>query len=209
VSVDLDVIPLANRYFPAIELREDDFVTGYVVPALSAIGSGKICVAGTCTRIHDAAAYHDHNWGVWRDVTWEWGIAHGSKLSLLYGGVYTPEQNPPTGTPRSSSPFFLTCVDSLGVKQVLRFTTIEYSGNREASGAARATAPRAFSLVAAQGSDTLRLHVRVLDALATPMGSGAFQRVFLQMRGSFVLSGRSEGQTVADSGTGFFETYRR
>jgi hypothetical protein len=39
------------------------------------------------------------------------------------------------------------------------------------------------------------------------MGAGDFRRVFLQMRGSFVLTGRVAGQTVSDSGMGFFETY--
>jgi hypothetical protein len=47
----------------------------------------------------------------------------------------------------------------------------------------------------------------VVDALATAMGSGGFRRVFLQMRASFMLAGRVLGQVVADSGSGFFETY--
>jgi hypothetical protein len=209
VSMDLDLRPLANRYFPPIELREDGFVTGYVVPALGARASGEICVAGKCTRIHDAPAYHDHNWGVWQDVTWEWGIARGHSLSVLYGGVYSPEHIRQGEDRTIDSPFFLTSVDSLGVRQVLRFTTIGYSGSRQAAGPSGATSPRAFSFVAAQGSDTLRLNVRVVDALATRMGTGAFRRVFLQMRGRFLLSGRLQGEAVADSGVGFFETYRR
>jgi hypothetical protein len=39
------------------------------------------------------------------------------------------------------------------------------------------------------------------------MNTGGFRRVFLQMRGHFTLSGRLLGEMVADSGTGFFETY--
>jgi hypothetical protein len=39
------------------------------------------------------------------------------------------------------------------------------------------------------------------------MGAGGFRRVFLQMRGRFTLHGRLLGETVADSGQGFFETY--
>jgi hypothetical protein len=47
----------------------------------------------------------------------------------------------------------------------------------------------------------------VVDALGTRMSTGGFRRVFLQMRGRFSLEGRLLGRTVADSGTGFFETY--
>jgi hypothetical protein len=66
VRLELEVRPLANRYFPAVELRDDDFVSGYVVPGLAATASGRLCVAGRCAVVADAPAYHDHNWGVWR-----------------------------------------------------------------------------------------------------------------------------------------------
>ena len=204
VRLDLSVTPAPNRYFPPVELRDVGFVSGYVVPGLIANGSGKICVGQRCTRFTDVPAYHDHNWGVWRNVTWEWGAGRGSGLSLLYGGVHAPTD---AGSSNDSSPFFLTLVDSLGVKQVLRFGRIAYRGSLPASGAAGATSPQRFCIVAGRESDTLRLDVRVVDALATEMGTGGFRRVFLQMRGLFSLSGRVLGQAVADSGTGFFETY--
>jgi hypothetical protein len=97
----------------------------------------------------------------------------------------------------------------MGVKQVLRFDRIEYRGSRPVSGTVRVTAPERFSLVATREADTLHLDVRVSDALATEMATAGFRRVFLQMRGSFTLTGRVLDQTVADSGTGFFETYVR
>jgi hypothetical protein len=207
VRLDLNVTPTPNRYFPPVEFQDEEFVSGYVVPGLVAKGSGRICVGHRCHRFTDVPAYHDHNWGVWRDVTWEWGAARGSRLSLLYGGVYGPGRRQAVGTSSISSPFFLTMLDSLGVKQVLRFGGIGYSGSRRASGAVGATAPERFSIVANREADTLRLEVRVVDALATRMDSGGFRRVFLQMRGRFALSGRVLGQVVSDSGTGFFETY--
>src|SRR4029079_12918791 len=83
VRLDLDVRPLSNRYFPPVELRDDDFLSGYVVPGLAASASGTACVAGGCRGRADIPAYHDHNWGVWRDVTWEWGAARGAGLSIL------------------------------------------------------------------------------------------------------------------------------
>jgi hypothetical protein len=195
---DLDLTPAPNRYFPPVELRDEEFLSGYAVPALVATASGRICVGARCQTFGNAPAYHDHNWGVWRDVTWEWGAARGNRVSLLYGGVYGAS---------ASSPFFLSVLDSLGVKQVLRFDRIHYEGNRKTSGVVRASAPAQFGLLASRDSDTLRLDVRVVDALGTEMGAGGFRRVFLQMRGSFKVTGRLLGETLADSGAGFFETY--
>ena len=106
-----------------------------------------------------------------------------------------------------TSPFFLTLVDSLGVKQVLRFSGIEYQGSRNVSGPRGATAPTRFTLTATREADTVNLDVHVTDALATEMTASDFHRVFLQMRGSFTVRGKVIGQIVADSGSGFFETY--
>ena len=155
-----------------------------------------------------APAYHDHNWGVWRDVTWEWGAARGATLSLLYGGVYGPERGREGVGAAVTSPFFLTLVDSLGVRQVLRFARVAYEGAQPAAGAAGAAAPRRFTLVATRGADSVSLSVDVEHALATEMSAASFRRLFFQMRGRFALTGRVGGAEVSDTGRGFFETYR-
>jgi hypothetical protein len=83
------------------------------------------------------------------------------------------------------------------VKQVLRFNRIQYQGAR----------PTRFTLVGTREADTVRLDVQVADVLATETRASQFRRLFLQMRGRFTLAGRVAGETVADSGMGFFETY--
>jgi hypothetical protein len=150
--------------------------------------------------VREAAAYHDHNWGVWRDVTWEWGAAQGTELSLLYGGVYGPQD-------AGSSPFFLTLTDSMGVYRVLRFGRIAYSGSRPAEGLPGAQAPERFSLMGVWEADTVRLSVQVDHALASKVTASTHRRTFLQMRGRFELSGKVLGDSLHDRGQGFFETY--
>ncbi|HYC31603.1 MAG TPA: hypothetical protein VEB59_04895, partial [Gemmatimonadales bacterium] len=196
VRLDLAVRPLPNRYFPPVELREEALLSGYVVPGLAASASGRVCLDTRCREIRDAPAYHDHNWGVWRDVTWEWGAAHGERISLLYGGVYQAGA--------VTSPFFLTLADSLGVRQVLRFGRIRYEGGLPADGMPGVSAPARFDLVAGRDADTVRLSVEVEHALATDMGASGFRRTFLQMRGRFTLRGRIGRESVADEGRGFF-----
>lgn len=200
-NIDLTVRPVPNRYFPAVELSDEALFSGYVVPALAASATGTLCVGGRCAHVRDATAYHDHNWGVWREVTWEWGAGRGRRNSILYGGIYQGES--------AGSPLFLTLVDSLGVQQILRFSSLNYRGSRPATGLPGARAPEKFDLVASRLADTVRLEVAVSDALATGMNIGGVRRAFLQMRGSFHLSGRVDGKEVTDSGAGFFETYVR
>jgi hypothetical protein len=198
--LDLVVRPERNRYFPPVELAADELVSGYVVPALAAAASGRICIRERCSEVRDAQAYHDHNWGVWRDVTWEWGAPRGERLSLLYGGVYGPDR-------ASTSPFFLTLVDSMGVRRVLRFGKIDYQGARPADGGTGALAPERFTLTGTWEADTVTLSVEVEHALGTEMEAASFRRTFLQMRGRFQVTGRVLGETLRDRGQGFFETY--
>ncbi len=198
--LDITLRPKPNRWFPPVELREDDFLSGYVVPALAATASGRVCAAGRCAEVREVAAYHDHNWGVWRDVTWEWGAAQGERVSVLYGGVYGPRD-------AGSSPFFLALVDSLGVRRVLRFGEIEYRGRRSADGIPGAQAPRRFALVGTWESDTVHLSVEVDHVLASEVAASTHRRTFLQMRGRFELDGRVLGDSLHDRGQGFFETY--
>jgi len=201
VEADLIVRPLPRRYFPPAELRADAFLSGYVVPALAARASGRLCVRSRCSTVEAVPAYHDHNWGVWRDVTWEWGAASGSSLSLLYGGVYAPD------SATSAAPFFFAVVDSMGARQVLRFREIAYSGSRPAGGEGGVRAPERFELLAAREADTIQLRVRVTDVQATRMGAAGLSRYFLQMRGAWRLDGQIAGEALADSGAGFFETF--
>lgn len=192
LSVDLMVTPSPRRYFPPVELTGGSFVSGYVVPALRATASGRLCVAGRCREVQARPAYHDHNWGVWRAVTWDWGVARGATLDVLYGGVRRDDAAQASGR----APFFLALVDSLGVRQVFRFAHPEVRWN--------GPTPAALAIVAARGSDTLRLDVDVLAAAASPGAAGGR---FHQLRGRFTLRGRSGGMPVADTGKGFFETW--
>jgi hypothetical protein len=203
-SFDLVVTPEPNAYFPPVEVRRDDFVSGYVVPALRATAAGTLCEGGRCRRLENAPAYHDHNWGVWRETTWNWGQGRGRVSSLVYGGVLTPDSLASS----NPTPYFLALVDSAGVRQVFRFGRIEYHGQTAVEpGIGGVAAPSRFSIAAVRGADSVFVAVVVRSAQETSRGFGGGQ-TFLQMRGAFRLSGRLGGAVVADSGLGFFETFR-
>jgi hypothetical protein len=203
VRFDLTVLPEPNAYFPAVAVRSERFVSGYVVPALRAVASGSLCEGGACRQIKRAAAYHDHNWGVWRETTWNWGQARGDRMSAVYGGILTPD----SAASLDASPYFIALVDSLGVRQVLRFGRIDYRGARPVDDFPGVRAPESFSIRAGRDQDSVTIDVVVRRAQGSTTGFPGVDRIFLQMRGSFHLSGKILGRAVADSGLGFFETF--
>jgi hypothetical protein len=66
------------------------WVSGYTAPVLSGRLSGALEVDRDRIVFEHATGYHDHNWGFWEGVHWQWGqVAHGD-LSFLYGRIFPP-----------------------------------------------------------------------------------------------------------------------
>jgi hypothetical protein len=224
VSVALRVHPAPNAYFPGVAMESGGFVSGYTVPALRASATGALCVDNKCEQFTDAQSYHDHNWGVWRGVTWDWGASRAGEYTLLYGRVY------PADTSVSIPPVLVYLVDSLGFRAVFRPKIIAYEDGRTvktASGDLRV--PSRASFEDTRDGDTLRVDITVEDAIATdtrprsktkdgkagaegergdPLGSEKSRPYFIQMKGVARVSGRLDGVPLSGTGTGFFETYR-
>jgi hypothetical protein len=214
LSLDLVVSPAPGAYFPGAALTSG-VVSGYVVPALRADATGTLCVSGSCKRYDGAQAYHDHNWGVWRGVTWEWGAARAGSYTVLYGRIEPPDSL------SSAQPLFLYLVDSAGFLAVFRPRTIRYDDARVTvvNGKTIRT-PASAVMVDVRGDDTLRLSLRIEDASATDTRTSLVERgdalaarrlvrpYFVQMKGTATIEGRIRGTPLAGSGAGFFETYR-
>jgi hypothetical protein len=214
-DVDLVVSPAPRAYFPGTSLGAGDFVSGYVVAGLRASATGSICVGTRCERYEDAQGYHDHNWGTWRGVTWEWGAARAGAYTLLYGRVQAPDSLV------AEAPLFVYLVDSLGFRAVFRPREVRYedSGRLRVGGTTIAV-PARGEMVDVRGEDTLRITLEIEDAAATDMRvvlvergeHGLARQVarpwFLQLKGIARISGRIDGVPVTGEGAGFFETYR-
>jgi hypothetical protein len=218
IQINLRVHPAPYAYFPGVSMGSDGFVSGYTVPALRASASGTLCVDGSCEQLTDAQSYHDHNWGVWRGVTWEWGASRAGQYTFLYGRVYPPDST-------ASVPALLVyLIDSLGFRAVFRPKLISYEDGRTVRyGLTTLRVPSRATFSDARGEDTLRVDIEIEDAIATdtrprrelregergdPLGSEKAHPFFIQMKGTARISGRLEGTSLTGTGTGFFETYR-
>ena len=209
VDVDLVVEPAPRAYFPGAALG-GEVVSGYAVPALRASATGTICEGPRCERFDGAQAYHDHNWGTWQGVTWEWGAARAGECTFLYGRVDTP------GSERGA--LFLYLVDSLGFRALFRPSRIDYEDSRTIRVDGREVRVPARAVMAdVRGDDTLRIELEIEDAIGTDMRRGAERGgrgsalalpYFIQMKGTARLTGRLGGTPLGGTGAGFFETYR-
>lgn len=213
--VDLTVTPAPGAYFPGAALGGESFVSGYAVAGLRASATGTICVRGSCERYEAAQAYHDHNWGVWRGVTWEWGAARAGAYTFLYGRVQPPD------SVSGETPLFVYLVDSLGFRALFRPSRIDYTDDRTIRVEGRdLRVPSRAVFADARGNDTLRVELTIEDALATDTRASSPGRgessaarsiprpYFIQMKGVARISGRVGGAPVDGQGSGFFETYR-
>jgi len=214
ISINLRVHPEPYAYFPGVSMSSGGFESGYVVPALRATATGALCVDGECEQLSNAQSYHDHNWGVWRNVTWDWGAARAGQYTFLYGRVYPPD------SATSIPPVLIYLTDSLGFRAVFRPRSVSYEDNRVINvGATRIRVPSRATLMDARGDDTLRIDLAIEDAIATDTRPARSERAsfvagarthpfFIQMKGTAHVSGRVDGIPLTGSGTGFFETYR-
>ena len=212
--VDLVIVPAPGAYFPGATLAAGEFTSGYTVPALRASATGRLCVAGSCDTVSNAQAYHDHNWGVWRGVTWEWGAARAGALTFLYGRVHSPD------TLASRPPLFLYVVDSLGFAGLYRPRRIDYvdEGVVVLDGR-RIRVPSRATMSDVRGDDTVIVELTIEDAIGSdtrlPMDERGDRQAaalshpyFIQMKGRARLRGVIAGRRVDGEGVGFFETYR-
>lgn len=216
VRGELVVRPALDSYEPPFLLHASDrFVSGYVVPAIRATATGWIEAGGHRLELLEAPAYHDHNWGTWRDVHWDWGTASSPEFGLFYGRVEHPELHPG----RTGAGVFLVVSQARqprqrgGILGLFRPDSIAYTWDERPPllpGHPRRI-PRHAVLSAARGDsagdDRVEVRIDLDDALATSPRSGEPPLVFLQMRGRYVVQARVAGRRVEFTARGFSEAF--
>jgi hypothetical protein len=209
VRGDLELLASPGRLVPPLEITGAmGWRSGYVVPVMSGRLDGQLEVGPERISLTGGTGYHDHNWGFWQGVSWQWGQVQQGDLSLLYGRVFPPEE----AADPDRVPGF---VGVLGPDGPLGYATdVTISETNDTSGA-----PQVIN-IRARGSD-LNVQVRfdVESAVTTrgtppassrartagPLGSGLD---FLQLRGVYNVTGRIGERTLEFSAPGSAETFR-
>jgi hypothetical protein len=197
-GIDGDVVlePAPQRSMPPAIIRgAAGWVSGYVVPVLSGTMSATLSIAGDRLTFDHAAGYHDHNWGFWEGVRWQWGQVAHDTVSIVYGRVFPP----PEVADETRIPGFLAV---LGADGLLGFSTTVTIDD--------ATAGR-VEVRASRGLD-LHLTLSVDETIRNTMGMTRLPASrpmdFLQLGGLFHVKGTAGGRDIDFTARGSAETFR-
>ncbi len=214
VRAELSLRPTPDLYYPPFTVRAGGgFESGYVVPALHAEVDGEISLGNRRVTLRRAHGYHDHNWGYWAAVHWDWGTASDGNYAVLYGAIHHPQLQR-EGLAR---PFLLLSQARRGARRggLLGMfqpekIDIERGGVQTLQPSNTVIrVPRTIRLRAhSDNGDTLNVVVDVEDVLPTPNVVPSHpDLVFLQMRGNYHVTGRVANQRVDFRTSGFSETF--
>ena len=172
------------------------WLTGYSAPVLSGTIGGTLTVGRDQIAFQDAAGYHDHNWGFWKGVRWQWGqVAHGD-LSFVYGRVFPP----PDVADADRIPGFLGVLGSQGPIGFSTAVSIEESGEHRILVHARGAAIDLDLAFAIERSVRTAMSMTV-SAPGTPFD-------FLQLGGEYRVTGHVGDRVLDFTARGAAETFR-
>jgi hypothetical protein len=173
--------------------------TGYVVPVMAGVLNGTLDVDGMRVSLANGTGYHDHNWGFWEGVSWQWGQVHHDDLSLVYGRVFPPDD----AADRERMPGFLGVLGPGGPLGYATNVTIEEIN--DASGR-----PQRIEIQGRNRALDLTLTFSVATRDVTPMQGGplASGLDFLQLRGTYDVRGRIGDREIAFTAAGAAEAFR-
>lgn len=202
-EITLDAAP--GRSVPPLVLRgRRGWLSGYVVPVLSGVMSGALEAGGRAVSFEGAAGYHDHNWGFWRGVSWQWGQVSHEGYSFLYGRVHPP---PDAALPEEAEriPGVLAVIGPGGPIAFARNAQIEESSSPDGR-------PESIQILAREAGLDVRMDISVEDVVRTPTGRPGLPAgeptQFLQLRARYHVTGRAGDRRLDFTALGSAETFR-
>lgn len=198
---ELSIEAPPGRSIPPITIRgAGGWISGYVVPVMSGALGGSLDLGGERVALDGGTGYHDHNWGFWEGVTWQWGQVQHGELSFVYGRVHPP---PDAADPRRI-PGFLGVLGPEGPLGYAADVSIEETSE---PGTER---PRRIVVEGRGPALSLKMDLVVEDAAVTRMGQGTFGggMDFYQLRARYRVAGQAAGRAVDFEALGSAETFR-
>jgi hypothetical protein len=197
---DFTLAASPGRLVPPIEITgAQGWRTGYVVPVMSGALDGTILVNGTPVSLSGGTGYHDHNWGFWKGVSWQWGQAQQGDLSLIYGRVFPPRE---AADPETIPGF----VGALGPDGPLGYSTdVRITEANDEQGR-----PKTITIRARGSALDLDMRFDVASGVTTRMAQGPLANGidFLQLRGQYTVTGRAGTREIKFTAAGAAETFR-
>ncbi|HTI39791.1 MAG TPA: hypothetical protein VL484_19680 [Vicinamibacterales bacterium] len=198
-----DIIVHANpdRAVPPFELEgAGGWISGYTVPVTSGTIDGTLRVGSADVALGGGTAYHDHNWGFWEGVSWQWGQVQHDGVSFVYGRVRPPAD----AADPAHVPGFLAV---LGPSGPLAFST---DASIEETNTVGSDRPSGIIVRASGESLQATLILDIDQTTVTPMRRGGVGDglQFLQMRARYDVDARVATHQYKFTSQGSAETFR-
>jgi hypothetical protein len=186
---------------PATITGARGWVTGYTAPVLSGTVHGDLTVGRDVIALRDAIGYHDHNWGFWKGVRWQWGQVASGDLSFVYGRIF-----PPSDVADSDRiPGFLGVLGPKGPVGFSTTVTLEEAADERGQ-------PQRVTIHARGQAIDLKMEFAVVRVVRTPMAmtssAPGMPADFLQMGGEYRVTGTVGTRAVDFTARGAAETFR-
>lgn len=213
-DITLEASP--GRLVPPVQISgARGWLTGYVVPVMSGRLDGELAVRGAGdaapasrrssqapearVSLAGGTGYHDHNWGFWRGVSWQWGQVQDGDLSFIYGRVFPPRE----AADPERMPGFVGALGPdgpLGYATDVKITEVDDENGR----------PKTVTIRARGTSLDLDIRFDAASSVTTRMSQGPLANGvnFLQMRGQYTVTGRAADRRIQFTAPGAAETFR-
>ena len=183
------------------------WITGYTAPVLSGRVSGSLTIGREQLSLHDAAGYHDHNWGFWKGVRWQWGQVAHEDLSFIYGRIVPPpDVADPDRVPGFLGVLGANASAGSGQGPIGFSTAVTVEERSDARGQ-----PQRVTVRARGATIDLTLAFEVDRVVRTPMAMTAAPGMpadFLQLGGEYRVTGKVGDRALDFTARGAAETFR-
>ena len=173
------------------------WVSGYVVPVLSGALHGSLHAGTETIDLDGATGYHDHNWGFWEGVRWQWGQVANGDLSIVFGRVFPPAS---VADPQRT-PGVLAVLGPNGPLGFAADVAIEET-----------PAPHRVTIRARGQRLDITLALEVEETVGTRMGltrlANGHTMTFLQLGGTYRVTGTTGERALDFTARGSAETFR-
>jgi hypothetical protein len=198
---ELVITAIPGRSVPPLTMRgAEGWISGYVVPIVSGPLQGTLHIGAEAIDLNGGIGYHDHNWGFWEGVSWQWGQVQGDGVSFVYGRVFPPRDV----ADATRLPGFLVALGPEGPLGYAVDVTIDET-NRPDTGR-----PERIRIEGRSDTLSMTLDLSIDQTTATRMRGRSFGSGldFLQLRGEYHVTGRAGDTTIEFRAPGSAETFR-
>jgi hypothetical protein len=196
VTAELKYYPVHNLYFPPTFIaKSDGFESGYVIPAIRGSYYGTLKVGSRSYNFEDIHGYHDHNWGIWQRIEWNWGHAYSDEYAIFFGEIFLNGK---------SKGLYAAVFDRSGFLSIFRPDQIRFSEVEKRPEGIQV--PMKLEMEAQKPFTSFKMTGSAKSLIANPLldPDGLY---FIQYKMNYDVTLRIDGKTVQFPATGNAETY--